>query len=47
MIIYSRIIVNGHKRDLTREDLWEIENEESSKVLTTRLEEIWSETTKM
>ena len=41
-----RLIVNGHKRDLTREDLWEIEEDESTKLLTIKLEKVWNEASK-
>ena len=38
--------MNGFKRDLTREDLWEIESDESSQYLTNKLELIWNQASK-
>jgi hypothetical protein len=31
---------------LTREDLWEIEEDESTKLLTIKLEKVWNEASK-
>jgi hypothetical protein len=39
------LILTGYKRDLTREDLWQIDESESSAVLTQKLESAWNQMT--
>jgi hypothetical protein len=33
----------GYKKNITREDMWEIENSETTKFLTEKLEKEWNE----
>jgi ATP-binding cassette subfamily C (CFTR/MRP) protein 1 len=36
------LILTGYKRDLTKEDMWEIDESESSRNLTDKLEKKWN-----
>ncbi len=40
------LILTGHKRDLVRDDLWSIDESESSEVLTNKLEKSWNSVSK-
>jgi hypothetical protein len=37
------LISTGHKNDLTRENLWQIEADESSEHLVNKFEKIWNQ----
>lgn len=37
------MIVNGYKRDLTKQDMWQIDESESCDYLTRELEDEWNE----
>ncbi len=37
------MIVNGFKRNLTKQDMWQIEESESTEFLTEELEKHWNE----
>ena len=39
----NRIIVKGFRRNLTKMDMWQIEESESSEYLTQELEKHWNE----
>lgn len=38
----NTLISTGYKRDLTREDLWEIDEAEKSESVTKKLEQVWN-----
>lgn len=38
----NTLIRTGYKRDLTREDLWEIDDCEKSEYITNKLERVWN-----
>ena len=43
MLIHSkRLIKKGFKRDLTRQDMWEIDSSETSEIVTKKLEREWN-----
>ena len=37
-----RIVVNGFRKNLKREDMWEVDEAEACQVLTDKLEQEWS-----
>lgn len=38
----NRLINTGYKRNLTREDLWDIDDREKSETVTRKLETYWN-----
>lgn len=39
---FNRLIHKGFRRDLTREDMWEIDYSETSELITNKLEYEWN-----
>jgi hypothetical protein len=42
LFLQSRLILAGYKKDLTRKDMWRIDEKEMCKKLTEKLETEWN-----
>lgn len=40
-MLFYRLILDGFKKELTKEDMWQIEEKETCRILTEQLEKEW------